>query len=257
MWTDRGRCVAARTFRHEKTCVANPMPDYAIGAGSPLLRPDLGSGIWCSETQTPRFLVYKRALEAALDTHVLTLAPGPDAVRHMRHYFNNTGNDLPVDVSALLARSAELSRQYEEELARARAFVERLPPGRHDISSTRTSQGYFRQDQDANLFFAIGGYSYWGGGSVSIVAPEKGDREYELDFSFEFFDRYNWDGGKQVTIAGIVVTDAFMQNFHRQCYAREYDVRGKLQQRLRWTHGRAPQVVKQQSTAANGTKARP
>ena len=106
---------------------------------------------------------------------------------------------------------------------------------------------------------------------MSITAPQKGkdkgkgkddhdregDREYELEFSFEFFDRYNWDGGKQVTIAGIVVTDAFIQKFHRQCYAREYDVRGKLQQRLRWSHGGMPQVVRQQSTVASGTKARP
>lgn len=222
-----------------------------------MLKPDVGSGPWCSEPQTARFLVYKRALEAALDTHLLTLAPGPDAVRRMRHYLNNTGQDLPVDVSALLARSAQLSQQYAEELTAAQTFAQQLPAGRHDISSTRLAQGYFRQSQDANLFFAIGGYSYWGHGSVAISAPERGDQEYEMDFSFEFFDRYNWDGGKQVTMAGVVVTDAFMQNFHRQCYAREYDLRGTLRQRLRWVHGRPVQVVREDSTRASGTKARP
>lgn len=233
------------------------MPDYALGNAPPRIRPDVGSGPWCSEQQSTRFLLYKRALEAALDTHGLTLFPGPDAVRHMRHYLNNTGQDLPVDVSALMARSAQLSKQYTDELAAAHAFAQTLPLGRHDIHSTRLAQGYFRQRDDANLFFAIGGYSYWGQGSVTVLEDERSGKRYEMEFQFEFFDRYNWDGGKKVAIAGVEVTDAFMQNFHRQCYAREYDLRGTLRQRLRWAHGYPPQVVQTQSSAAMGTQARP
>lgn len=233
------------------------MPDYALGHAPPRVQPDPGSGPWCGEPQTAQFLVYKRALEAALDTHGLTLFPGPDAVRHMRHYLNNTGQDLPVDVSALMARSAQLSRQYTDELAAAVAFAQTLVEGRHHIRSTRLAQGYFRQSQDANLFFAVGGYSYWGQASVTVESDPKSGKHYEMDFSFEFFDRYNWDGGKKVTIAGVVVTDAFMQNFHRQCYAREFDLRGTLQQRLRWAHGHPAQVVQSSSSPATGTQARP
>lgn len=233
------------------------MPDYTIGTASPAVKPDAGSGPWCADPQSTRFLLYKRALETALDTHTLTLFPGPDAVRHMRHYFNNTGNDLPVDVSALMAKSSALSKQYLDEVQAARAFAQTLAPGRHDLRSSRLAQGYFRQSQDANLFFAIGGYSYWGHGSVTITMDAKTGRQYEMDFHFEFYDRYNWDGGKKVEIGGIEVTDAFMQNFHRQCYAREYDVRGTLKQRLRWVHGGPAEVVKLPSTAATGTQARP
>ncbi|NRF66891.1 hypothetical protein HLB44_07840 [Aquincola sp. S2] len=233
------------------------MPDYALGNAPPRAQSDIGSGPWCSEQQTARFLLYKRALEAALDTHALTLSPGPDAVRHMRHYLNNTGQDLPVDVAALMDRSAQLSKQYVSELADAQAFAQTLAVGRHHIHSTRLAQGYFRQSQDANLFFAIGGYSYWGQASVTVADDEQAGKRYEMDFSFEFFDRYNWDGGKQVTLAGVIITDAFMQNFHRQCYAREYDLRGTLTQRLRWAHGHPAQGVHARSTQASGTQARP
>lgn len=220
------------------------MPDYTSGIASPRLRPDPGSGPWCSLPQTARFLLYKRALETALDTRALFLYPGPDAARHMQHYLRNTGQDLPVDVGALMARSAQLSRQYAAELAAAQSYAQTLPPGRHAIASTRPAQGYFRQRDDADLFFAVGGYSYWGHASVTVLEHSPDDRRYDMDFEFEFYDRYNWDSGKQVVIAGITVTDAFMQNFHRQCYAREYDLRGSLSQRLHWRHGQPPQAVR-------------
>jgi hypothetical protein len=212
------------------------MPDYALGTASPTITPDVGSGTWCGDTQTAVFLVYKRMLEAALETGGPTLTLGADAVRHMRHYMNNTGKDLQLDMTAMMAKSSQLSGQFKAELEAAKAFVQTLPQGRHAIRSQRLAQGYFRQRDDRNLFFAIGGYSYWGQGTASVLAHEAGhQRHFALDFEFHFYDRYNWDGGKQVHIAGITVTDTFMQNFHKQCYAREYDVHGTLRQQVRWT----------------------
>lgn len=171
-----------------------------------------------------------------MDAGTTTLTIGPDATRHMRHYMNNTGNELRLDLSRLLQRSVQLKRQFDQELAEAQRFVETLEPGRHSLSSQRLAQGYFRQSDDRNLFFAIGGYSYWGMGEVELMRdpPDSEDLRAEMDFSFHFFDRYNWDGGKKVEIAGVTITDAFMQQFHRQCYAREYDVRGIHRQRVVW-----------------------
>lgn len=233
------------------------MPDYTTGSIAPRLQPDAGSGPWCADAQSARMLLYQRALEAALGTGALELFPGSDAARQMRLYLANTGHDLPVDVAALLARSAQLSQQCLDELALAHAYAQGLPAGRHDIRSTRVARGYFRQRQDANLFFAIGGYAHWGRGTVRVHLGDNGRRHYEMDFAFEFFDRYNWDSGKTVRIAGIEITDAFMQQFHRQCHAREYDLRGALRQRLRWDHGQAPQVVRDGGAAAVAGAVRP
>ncbi|MBE7451440.1 MAG: hypothetical protein HS111_21840 [Kofleriaceae bacterium] len=40
------------------------------------------------------------------------------------------------------------------------------------------------------------------------------------------FDRYNWDQGKSVTIAGITVRDEQLGRLHRVGLAREFDVEG-------------------------------
>ena len=154
----------------------------------------------------------------------------------MRQYMDNTGNDLQLNVSALMHKSKQLRKHYDDELRDAKAFSETQPPGRYAISSAKLGSGYFRQAEDKNLFFAIGGYSFWGQGVVNVASRDRDSlREYVLEFEFHFFDRYNWDPGKSVSIAGIKITDDFMQKFHQQCYAREYDVEGLAKDRIRWT----------------------
>lgn len=216
------------------------MPDYVIAPNPPPGGADAGSGAWCSAPQTAQFLVYKRALQMALDTHALDLSIGADAVAHMRHFMNNTGNDYALNMSDLMGKSAQLRQHANEERALAKAFSETLAPGRYRINSARRGHGYFRQREDSNLFFAIGGYSYWGQGDLLVQETSVGPRAhrtYQLDFEFHFYDRYNWDAGKAVQIAGIEITDGFMQNFHRQCYAREFDIKGQTKERLNWDQG--------------------
>jgi len=70
-----------------------------------------------------------------------------------------------------------------------------------------------------------------------VVEDSGGQRSYRLDFEYMLYDRYNWDGGKQVKIGDIVVTDHFMGEFHRQGIAREFDCVGSLQRVFRWRQG--------------------
>jgi hypothetical protein len=58
-----------------------------------------------------------------------------------------------------------------------------------------------------------------------------------MTFDYKFYDRYNWDEGKKVTIFGIEVTDRFMGEFHRQGLAREYDYFGATRRSLQWSKG--------------------
>jgi hypothetical protein len=70
-----------------------------------------------------------------------------------------------------------------------------------------------------------------------MVKAGPGGPEYELDFEYKFYDRYNWDRGKSVEFAGITVTDESMGEFHRQGLAREFDCRGSFSRRFTWKKG--------------------
>jgi hypothetical protein len=70
-----------------------------------------------------------------------------------------------------------------------------------------------------------------------------GGRRCELDFTYHFRDRYNWDGGKKVEIEvplkddPLIITDFFMGEFHRQGLAKEYLCVGTLRRKLSWSQG--------------------
>jgi len=49
---------------------------------------------------------------------------------------------------------------------------------------------------------------------------------------FKLHVHYNWDKGKKVTIGSYKITDDFMQKFHRQCYAREFNVKGSFKKMI-------------------------
>jgi hypothetical protein len=62
-------------------------------------------------------------------------------------------------------------------------------------------------------------------------------KEYAMDFEYKFFDRYNWDGGKSVTLFKVTITDQFMGEFHRQGLAQEFDCVASIKRRFTWRHG--------------------
>ena len=55
-----------------------------------------------------------------------------------------------------------------------------------------------------------------------------------MTFQVKFYDRYNWDGGKSVTIGGVTITDETMGEFHRQGVAKEFDCYGMVERSVSW-----------------------
>jgi len=127
-------------------------------------------------------------------------------------------------------------RNLETEAVQAKLFAETLPPGKHTITSRMAEAGYNDKDENWNWFFATGGYVSWGKGEL-LVRDNPSGREYELNFEYKLYDRYNWDKGKNVTILGVTITDEFMGEFHRQGLAREFDCVGTVRRKLTWKHG--------------------
>ena len=214
--------------------------DYKIGTADPTITPDPGAGPWNSKPKTMTVRVQKELILEILPPRgsSSSLIIGDDAARHMLHYMNNTGRTLTIDLEGMIDEVKTANGRFRNEVNQAKTFVGSLSPGTHQITSRTAEGAYNRKSETKNWFFAIGGYSTWGKGEARVMAGA-GAREYELDFEYKFFDRYNWDGGKKVTIGPVTITDQFMGEFHRQGLAREYNCVGSIRRRLRWREGQA------------------
>jgi hypothetical protein len=134
----------------------------------------------------------------------------------------------------MLTSVARARRQFDDELQQAKEFCSALPPGRHQITSTRTAWAMNSRAESPDWYYATAGYHTWGKGTC-VVTEESSAYNYALDFEYKFFDRYNWDGDKKVTLFGVTINDETLQEFHRQGLAREFDCRGSSQRSVSWT----------------------
>ncbi|MGK9174212.1 hypothetical protein KXR87_13425 [Yokenella regensburgei] len=198
------------------------MSIYKLGSDDPNVFTDAGAGEWCKIPQSASTLAYKRAIQAVIALPVIpNLIFGKHSIEHFNYYLNMTGDDYKLkNMPELLKNSIVLSEAYAKELNEAREFCESLPPEKYYITSSATSGGYFQKERD--LYYAIGGFQYWGKGYVNI--EDSYDRiYYTLDFEFHIHDRYNWDKGK--SILGFL-SDDFFGEFHRECFAKEFNIYG-------------------------------
>jgi hypothetical protein len=209
------------------------MPNYKLGNDNPRITPDAGAGAWNSEATTWEMRAKKAALIQGIGAAYVAI--GDDATKHLVHYLNNTGNDYTIDLEDLLDDVTGEKELYNRELSEAKRFVESLNrTGRFEITSASARGGYVRKSENTNWYFATGGYSAWGKGAANVTSDSMGRKSYTLEFEYRFYDRYNWDGGKSVTIFGQTITDEFMGRFHREGLAREFDMYGSYRQTVRW-----------------------
>jgi hypothetical protein len=231
------------------------MAKYKIGQGDPHISRDPGAGQWKSKPKQDTY----RNLAKFIILHLpgAHFAIGKNATLHMARYFRNTGEDYWIDFKAMINDVRSEREEYENELIIARQFVAKLPAGRHNIASGQAKSLYIEPNESKDWYFAVGGYSAWGQG-VATVTINNGRRRNRLDFEYVMTDRYNWDGDKAVgaSQAGvfgraiiaeykrqgftsrvpdeIIVTDKFMGEFHRQGFAKEYNMWGKIGTTVEW-----------------------
>lgn len=215
--------------------------EYKLGTADPPIKPDPGSGPWNTQPTEASYVALKGAILGILPAAAFKL--GDDAAKHMLQFFRNTGADYRMDLEGMIGEVKVARKRYESEVGQAKIFVERLPAGVHDFTSRKLNGAYATKSQSVNWYYAIGGFTTWGKGKATVRDGPSG-RSYAMEFEYKFFDRYNWDGGKKVTIdvpglGPVVVTDAFMQNFHRQGLAREFNCIASFKRTFSWKHGQA------------------
>lgn len=207
-------------------------PFYKLGSDDPPLAHDPGAGPWGAKGTDFSTFAQRELIRQVLGPAMVY--PGPNAVRHMIHYFNNTGSPLTINLEDMIESVPTAKTALVNEFRQAQRFIQRLPIGTHAFTAKTGESWYNYKQESADWFFAIGGYTCWGKGNATVGVGPGGQRRYDVEFLYNFYDRYNWDGGKKVTIGGIEVTDEFMGEFHRQGIAREYDCKGVVRRRFSW-----------------------
>lgn len=222
------------------------MSGYVLGRDDPKYIIDAGSGVWCSaEHFSDKLYHYKSYLEQWVEGSFYLKYRYPFARNNLLHYLENTGTDVYVNLDDMMRKSEQLRDNYIKELRAAKLFCQTLPPGQHYFTSSHVSKDDFISS-DPDLFYAVGGYQYWGKGYVSITESKdenslrNSDKlcSYELKFQFMFFDRYNWNikvADSGVRLGSIIpVSDSFMGQFHQECLAREYNIFGTIEAEDKW-----------------------
>ncbi|VEG12924.1 two-partner secretion domain-containing protein [Moraxella cuniculi] len=199
--------------------------DYKLGKGYPKLKYDAGAGEWGSEQAS--FEVYRDysiAMGVALNSPVY-----PDATAALRHYLANSGENYQIDLEGLMKDSG-IAPIVQKEINYAQSFIEQnlTSKGTIDFHSTGASGAYA---ESKNWFYATGGVLIYGGGSATY----DGEGNYTMDFNLMSYDRYNWDGGKSVTILGQKITDDQLGAMHRAGIAKEYNMYGAVPLTITWS----------------------
>lgn len=192
-----------------------------------------GAGKWNSHWKTPDMIATKALMLHPAFQHASIMAIGDDAARNLRHYLYCTGDDLTVDLEGLVRETPSATRKYTTLVDLMSFYVEELGPGVHQFTSRRSWTGYCMQRECKNWYFAQGGHQVWLKGTARVL--DNGDCFVAAEY--KFWDAYNWDGGKAVTINGIVITDEFMGELHRQGLAKEYQCFGAFRRNFHWRKG--------------------
>jgi hypothetical protein len=157
-----------------------------------------------------------------------------NAARHMRHYLGNSGQMLwvdPAQMAADMPRNAALmdAAFQRDVVAVAQATVAANWSGQpmtFQITTPWRSDTYATRSDSQDWFFAVGGFSYAHTAAVTVRPDSNGRPVISIEANRHIFDRYNWDEGKAVTIAGITVNDRQLGRLHEAGLAQEYEVRG-------------------------------
>ena len=219
--------------------VPEHVPEHAPGGGADIPPPppepesDEGAGEFDSD---PWWKVLDDLAKQALAYEIVDVAEAlgyTDAARHLRHYLDDSGEDLTVDPDHIMRDVPSFQSAVDQTVATEidRIAQDAAASGQYGqpVQFSTDWQGHYLTEQEnPNWFYAMGGIQYSTTGVVTVHPPEHpgGQPRVEVDYQTHVWDRYNWDGGKAVTIGPITIEDESLAEMHRASVAQEYDMVG-------------------------------
>ncbi|MFC4125493.1 hypothetical protein [Nocardia rhizosphaerae] len=179
--------------------------------------------------------IYSRAddlafFTVALRAQVVADAAGlTHAASGMRHYLSNSGDDFTISPDEAMNDVPGLKKWADYVVTEAVTAVANNPAN-YDKAVAFTSEWldyYVGQEASQDWFLAMGGVEVSATGVVTTTLAESGSRpRISMSYQIHLFDRYNWDGGKGVTILGIDISDERLGALHTAGLAREFNQYG-------------------------------
>jgi len=199
--------------------------------------PDEGSGVHGGKRINPFQMALEQAKKLTFYTgaNIFEATGRPNAARHMRHYLNNSGQDLNIDVDLLLLQISGLNSVFRQGVSDAVSQINGYISSSDDTSDISLDIGtswnlneryYIGSEQSEDWYYASGGIYYRFTSSVDVRFNSDANPTINMRTQMHIFDRYNWDGGKAVTIGGIEITDATLGELHKVGIAQEYNLLG-------------------------------
>jgi hypothetical protein len=194
--------------------------------------PDEGAGKWNSQPWYSKlddvgFAEVAAAAAAAADIYGYTHASA-----HLSHYLDNSGDTLTVNVDSVLhdVPKANTAANLIAETEIRRVAAAQVAAEDYDNPTTFQSKWgdfYITEELSGDWFFAMGGIRLAASGAVITREPAEGaEPTVVVEYKVHLYDRYNWDEGKSVEIAGVTIHDKDMGELHTAGLAREYDIEG-------------------------------
>lgn len=210
-----------------------PPPEPMPIPGAPTSpEPDEGAGKWDSQPwygilDDIGFAEVAASAAAAADIFGYTHASA-----HLFHYLDNSGDTLTVNVDSVLhdVPNANTAANLIAETEISRVATAQVAAEDYDNPTTFQSKwGSFTitKELSGDWFFAMGSIRLAASGAVITREPAEGaEPTVVVEYKVHLYDRYNWDEGKSVEIAGVTIHDKDMGELHTAGLAREYDIEG-------------------------------
>ena len=153
----------------------------------------------------------------------------PDAARNLFHFLNNSGRPLDMNTNGMLKDLPSLQKNVNSDLNRMTSeAVEKAKTSGYTGPVTYPfvtdwQDEYAEKSENANWFYATGGYQHATAGTITVYP----DGSYKYAYQVHTADRYNWDGDKKTGIGPLTIYDTELQELHRAGIAQEFDLVGE------------------------------
>ena len=153
----------------------------------------------------------------------------PDAARNLFHFLNNSGRPLDMNTNGMLKDlpslqnnvNSDLNRMTSEAVEKAKTSGYTGPVTYPFVTDWQDE--YAEKSENANWFYATGGYQHATTGTITVYP----DGSYKYAYQVHTADRYNWDGDKKTGIGPLTIYDTELQELHRAGIAQEFDLVGE------------------------------